>query len=62
MVTTKITSSREEFGLPEVFLRCLVVDSSLSLKWQSSSCDHHYTYLIDACPGALYQITNGSPF
>ena len=32
MVITRITSSREEFGLPEVFPRHLVVDSSLSLK------------------------------
>ena len=32
MVITRITGSREEFSLPEVFSRHLVMDSSLLLE------------------------------
>ena len=42
----RITSSRDEFGPPEISIRCPVVDSSTLLEQQSSGCDHHYIHLI----------------
>ena len=46
----------------KIFSRCSVVDLSILLEQQSSSCDHCYIYLIDTCLGTLYQISNRCPF
>ena len=46
-IITRITSSRDKFGPSEMFLRCPVVDSSISLEQQSSGCDHYYRNLIE---------------
>ena len=43
---TRITSSRDKFGPPEISIRYLVMDSSILLEQQSSGCDHHYRNLI----------------
>jgi len=43
----RITSSRDEFGPPEIFIRCPVMDLGTLLEWQSSGCDHHYIHLIE---------------
>ena len=42
----RITSLKDEFGPPEISIRCPVMDSSISLEQQSSGCDHHYRNLI----------------
>ena len=46
-IITRITSLRDEFGPLEMFLRCLVMNLSILLEYQSSGCDHHYKNLIE---------------
>ena len=60
-IITRITSSRDEFGPPEISIRCAVVDSSTPLEQQSSGCDHHYRNLIEIVQRISYQIYNRTP-